>query len=78
MSTMCFIIIDTIEICYFKYNVVVECFITIVSLALLVLIKKKWLALLVRLIWLRFWNEKENWKKKIKLDVLGCVVYRCW
>lgn len=41
MSTMCFIIIDTIEICYFKYNVVVECFITIVSLALLVLIKKK-------------------------------------
>ena len=38
---MCFIIIDTIEICYFKYNVVVECFITIVSLALLVLIKKK-------------------------------------
>ena len=45
MSTMCFIIIDTIEICYFKYNVVVECFITIVSLALLVLIKKKMISI---------------------------------
>ena len=83
MSTMCSIIIDAIEICYFKYSVVVECFITVVSsnwLALLVLIKKVyvyiyWLALLVRLIWIRSWNEKVNWKKQIKLDVFGCVVY---